>query len=221
MARTSSPKRLTRLDRDAASVAAGSFDLGPPLRGAAVVAAVVVLVLAVAAVVPDPPRFGGALQSEAAPTFTTVRKAGQDRITIGVTVPWNAGEDAVMLEELAAISTGGIQIEKTGVLPSGQEPLQPARGFPPAGLSVLPVEGYGVEPGGNALDGFQIAVGLRGNGSVLGFALRYRSGDATLTAFIPVGVMLCGTSCEGKDEVVRGQQELAARLGAFIDVPSR
>ena len=220
MAGTSS-KRLTRLDRENASAAARSYDLGPLLRGGGAVISVVLAVFVVSLVIPDPAKLGGPLQPNAAPTLATVRKVGGDRITITISVPWNAGIGVATLEALVPVGIDGLQVEKTGVLPAGVEPLEPTRGFPPLGLAVLPVDGYGVDPGSNALDGFQVAIGLRGTGSVLGFALRYRVGDETFTAFVPAGAMLCGASCDGKAEVAEEQRGLAAGLAGFIDAPAR
>lgn len=223
MAATTS-KKITRLDREAASEAAAPFDLVPARRVALVVLPVIVLAFVISIVVPDGEKIGGPLQDAnvgAGATLSTIRRAGDDVVTIGVFVPWNTSGSTVTLEEIVPLGADGVEVVKTAIAAPGQTSIEPTRGFPPDGLVVFPVEGAGIPPGGGPLDGAQIAVGLRGEGSVLAFVLRYRVGDQIFHALITNGALLCRRPCEGKAVVIERQRELAADLVAFLDAPDR
>ena len=225
MARTSpkaSPKRrLTRLDREEARDAAGSFNLGPLTRGAAVVVGVLAVALGLAIVVPNGPRLGGPLQPDQAPSLVTVRKTGGEVVTIPVPVPWNADTRSAVLERLTPVGVEGVELVKASVVPQGNDQLEPIRGLPPVTLEVVPVHGFTVTPGVSALEGFQMAVSLHGAGSVSGFVLTYRIDDVVTSAFIPAGAMLCEDRCTGKADVIERQRALNAELASFIDAPER
>lgn len=218
------PKKVTRLDREEAARAAGSVDLAPVKRGVLVGLIVLAFALLVSIVMPGTPRFGGPLQDGnvvAGATMTTVRKAGDDVVTIGLLVPWNAGTETAVLEWIAPIRAEGVEMVRSGLPPPGLSALEPTRGFPPSGLTVVSLERAPIPPGSGPLDGTQIVVGLRGKGTVLGFVLRYRVGGATHDALLMSGVMLCGGSCEDKAGAIERQQALGTALVGFVDAPLR
>lgn len=224
MATTTAPRKITRLDREEAARAAGSIDLGPAARGAAMVLVLLVLTLVLTMAVPNPARLGGPLQDAnvvAGATMATIRKA-DGVVTMGVFVPWNAGHATVELEQIAAIGVeGDVELVEAGLLPSGVAALEPTRGFDQAGPPVVRVQDAPIAPGTGPLDGVQIAVALRGKGSVLGFVLRYREGDVTHHALLMSGAMLCGGSCDGRATVAERQRALARSLAGFLDAPPR
>ena len=219
--RTEARRRLTRYDREQASAAATSFDLGPLARGVAVIAGVVVLVLALSIAVPDPPRFGGPLQPTEGPTMVTVRKTGGEVVTIPVAVPWNTDMRSAVLERLTPVGADGLDLVKASVLPQGTDPLDPAPGLPADALEAVPLRGFTATPGLSALEGFQIAVSLKGSGAVSGFMLTYRVDGIVTSAFIPAGAMLCAARCEDRLAVTERQRDVAAELASFIDAPER
>jgi hypothetical protein len=224
MATTTSRRKITRRDREAASTAAAPFDLAPAARVALVVLPVIVFALVVSIVMPNGKAIGGPLQDEnigAGATLTSFRRAGDGTVTIGVFVPWNTSGTTAVLEEIVPLGADGVEVVKTAIVAPGQASIEPTRGFPPEGLVVFPLEDAGIPPGGGPLDGAQIAVGLRGEGSVLAFVLRYRVGDETFQALITNGALLCRGPCEDKAGVIERQRELAADLAAFLDAPSR
>lgn len=226
MATTTSRKKITRRDREAANSAAAPFDLAPAARVALVVLPVIVFALVVSIVMPNGQAIGGPLQDEnvgAGATLTSFRRAGEGTVTIGVIVPWNTSGTTAVLEEIVPLGADGVEVVKTAIVTPGQASIEPTRGFPPDGLVVFPLEDAGIPPGGGPLDGAQIAVGLRGEGSVLAFVLRYRVGDETFQALITSGALLCRGPCEDEDKasVIERQRELAADLATFLDAPSR
>lgn len=221
MARTS-PRRVTRLDREEASRSAASLDVGPVVRGIAVVAAVGLLAYVVAAVAPSDGALGGPLQEDVGGgTFTSIRKTGGDEVSLVVSVPWNAGSSSVVLEGLSPIDAEGVEIKRSGIAPPGGAALQSQRGFPPEGVTLLPLSGFTAAPGTGELDGFQIVVGLVGEGTVSGFVLRYRAGDASYVALLPKGAMLCASACEGREDAEDAQRADIAGLSPFVEAPDR
>jgi hypothetical protein len=221
---TTTSKKITRRDREAASTAAAPFDLAPAARVGLIVLPVIVFALVVSIVVPNGETIGGPLQDAnvgAGATLSTIRRAGDGVVTIGIFVPWNTSGTTAVLEEIVPLGADGVEVVKTAIVAPGQAAIEPTRGFPPDGLVVFPVEDAGIPPGGGPLDGAQIAVGLRGEGSVLAFVLRYRVGDETFQALITNGALLCRGRCEDQAAVIERQRELAADLATFLDAPSR
>ena len=222
MTRTS-PRRVTRFDRQEASRAAASTDIGPVVRGAAIVAVVGLLTYAASVLVPSGSAFGGPLQGPMAgsASFTTIRKTGGGDVTLVVPVPWNAGTANVVLDKLAPIELDGVEVKRAGVVPPGSVALASQRGFPPEGAILLPLDGFTVVPGVGELDGFQIAVGLTGDGTVAGFALHYHVNGTSYVAFLPDGAMLCSAGCEGRTDAEDAQRAFVSGLDAFVDAPER
>lgn len=227
---TTTTRRISRVEREeaaAAMAAADSIDLGPLARGALVVVAVLVLTAFASIAVPNPAGFDGPLQDGnvvAGATMTTIRRGGEGVVSTGVFVPWNASDQTVVLERITPVGVeGSVEVVKTGLLPAGVTLLDSARGFPGDGLSVLRLQEAPIAPGTGPLDGAQIAVGLRGEGSVLGFVLRYRvDGGATHHALLMSGAMLCSRSCEeAEDAVVERQRALARAFAGFVGAPAR
>jgi hypothetical protein len=221
-------KRITRLDREEAAAAmatAESVDLGPVTRGALVVVAVAVLTVFTSIVLPDPGGFDGPLQDGnvvAGATMTTILRSGDGVVSMGLFVPWNASEQTVVLEKLTPVGIeGDVEVVKAGLLPAGVAALQPTRGFPNRELSIVHVQGASIPPGTGPLDGAQIAVGLRGKGSVLGYVLRYRVDGAIRHALLMTGATLCTTPCEDEDAVAERQRALARALAGYVDAPIR
>jgi hypothetical protein len=222
MTRTSR-RRLTRLDREAASRAAVARDIRPAGRAIAAAVAIGLLALAAGALTPAGQAFGGPVQGPVtgSTTFTAIRKTGGSAATLGIPVPWNAGSGTVVLEALAPIGVDGVEVERAGVAPPGTMVVAGGRGFPPAGVTLLPVDGFTVRPGTGPLDGFQVIVGLAGEGTVDGFALSYRVGGASYVAILPDGAMLCAAACRGRAEAEDEQRSAMGGLASLIDVPGR
>ena len=222
MARTS-PRRVTRLDREEASRTAASLDIGPFVRGGAVVAVVALLVYAASMFAPSGSAFGGPLQGTVAgsASFTTIRKTGGGEVTLVVPMPWNAGTVSAVLDELVPLDADGVEIKRAGVASAGSVAISSQRGFPPEGLTLLPLDGSTIPPGEGVLDGFQIAVGLTGEGRVAGFALHYRVGQKSYVAILPDGAMLCSAGCQGRAEAEDAQRDVVAKLADFVEAPDR
>jgi hypothetical protein len=230
MAVGSKPKAkatLTRREREAASAAAAAefdaIDWAPIGRGTLVVFIVLVLLLAAWMFVPGGAKFGGPLQDSnvaAGSTMSTVRRA-KGMVSVGAFVPWNTSGSPVMLEQIVPIGADGVEVVKTGLAAPGQVSIVPQRGYPPDGVILFPVEGSTIDPGSGPLDGAQIAVGLRGEGSVLGFVLVYRAGGQQHRALLPNGVVMCRRACGDTTAVVERQRGLLAELSMYVDAPSR
>jgi hypothetical protein len=214
---------VTRLDREEARRAAASVDLGPVARGVAVVAAVALLAYAASLFAPSGGAFGGPLQGAVAgsASFTTIPRTRGGGVTLVVPVPWNAGTGNVVLDELAPIQADGVDVKRAGVAPPGSVALESQRGFPPDGVTLLPVDGYTVAPGVGDLDGFQIAIGLTGQGTVAGFTLHYRVGGTSYVTILPDGAMLCPAGCEGRSEAEDAQRAALSELDPFVEAPDR
>ena len=225
MARTS-PRRVTRFDRQEASRTAKKAEIGPAVRAMAVVAGVALLVYVAGLLVPPAVPFGGPLQGPVVgqASLTTIRKAGNGVVSLVIPVPWNAGVENVVLDGLVPIGPEGLQVKRAGVAPAGSVALESQRGFPPPGVTLLPVDGYTVVPGLGELDGFEIVVGLTGEGTIDGFALHYRAGGASYVAVLPDGALLCSGECQGRPEAEdaqRAQRASIARLAAFVEPADR
>lgn len=221
---TTTSRKITRRDREAASEAAAPFDVMPAARVGLVVLPVIVFAFVVSMVLPNGETLGGPLQDAnvgAGATLSSIRRAGDGVVTIGVFVPWNTSGTTAVLEEIVPLGADGVEVVKTAIVAPGQASIEPTRGFPPDGLVVFPMEDAGIPPGGGPLDGAQIAVGLRGEGSILAFVLRYRVGNETFQTLITNGALLCRGPCEDKAAVIERQRELAADLASFLDAPSR
>jgi hypothetical protein len=213
------------MDREEAAAAAGTVDLRPAGRVIALVAVVLALMIAATIFVPDPTRFGGPLQDAnvvSGATMTTVRKAGDGVVTIGVFVPWNTSSGTAVLEEIAPLGVeGDVEMVKTSLLPAGLAAIEPTRGFPVNVASIVKVEGAPVPPGSGELDTVQIAVSLQGDGSVLAFLLRYRVDGAIHHAILMSGVTVCKGGCEDRSVVADRQAAFAQSVVGFVDAPAR
>jgi hypothetical protein len=223
-----SQRKVTRLDREAAAKAADEafdqIDFAPIARGSVVVLVVLALVFAASMFVPSGSSIGGPLQDSnvgAGSTLATVAKARKGIVTIGAFVPWNTSGGTVVLEEIVPIGAEGVEVVKTGLAAPGQISIVPQRGYPPDGLILYPVEGSTIPPGSGPLDGAQIAVGLRGEGSVLGFVVVYRVGGQRFRSLLPNGAIVCRRACGDTTEVVERQRTVTAQLSMFLDAPSR
>jgi hypothetical protein len=225
---TRKPKKLTRADREnarkAAASANASLDLARAGKIALIVVVVAVLVLAVMLVVPSGSSLGGPLQAsrlEGASTLTAVPKTKGHPVTFGLSVPWNAGAGIVELEALVPLAADGVQMLRAAVVPLGSAPLPTAKGFPPKVGVLETFEDFPIPPGTSDVDGFQIVVGLKGEGSVPAFALVYRMGGVRYVTIIGHGAMLCAKACEGQDAVEAAQRSYLAGLSPFVSAPVR
>jgi hypothetical protein len=224
MARTTTTRRMTRLDREAASAGAQRLDLAPLARVSLVIVGVLVLAVGASIAVPDPRSIGGPLQDvnvATAASLQTIRKVGGGAVSVGIFVPWNASDGTVVLDTLVPMGADGVEVVKTGVVPAGATAIDPTRGFPPPGINTSRVEGWSVPPGSGPLDGLQLVVGLRGRGHVLAFVLRYHRGGTVHHALITQGAMLCAASCEDRIGVAERQRALAASWAPYLDAPGR
>jgi hypothetical protein len=222
---TTQSRRVTRMDREEAAAAAGTVDLRPAGRVVALIAVVLALMIGVTIFVPDPTRFGGPLQDGnvvSGATMTTVRKAGDGVVTIGVFVPWNTSGATAVLEQIVPLGVEGeVEVVKASLLPAGLAAIEPMRGFPVSGPSIVKVENAPMPPGSGELDTVQIAVSLQGNGSVLGFLLRYRIDGAIHHAILMSGVTVCRGGCEDRSAVADRQAAFAQSVVGFVDAPVR
>ena len=213
------------MDREEAAAAAGTVDLRPAGRVIALVAVVLALMIAARIFVPDPTRFGGPLQDAnvvSGATMTTVRKAGDGVVTIGVFVPWNTSSGTAVLEEIAPLGVeGDVKVVKTSLLPAGLAAIEPTRGFPVNVPSIVKVEDAPVPPGSGELDTVQIAVSLQGDGSVLAFLLRYRVDGAIHHSILMSGVTVCKGGCKDRSVVADRQAAFAQSVVGFVDAPAR
>ena len=225
---TRNAKRLTRADRDRAREAAASKNATMDLRPAAMTTLVIVGVIAftfvAGSVVPGGGAFGGPLQPdrlESGSTMSTFEKTKGKPVTFGVPVPWNAGSGTVELQALTPIGADGVEVIRATAVPLGSPPVPNHKGFPPDTAILQPVEHFAVPPGTDDSDGFQIVVGLRGEGTVQGFALTYRLGGAMHVAIIGSGALLCPKTCEGVDEAEADQRSALGSLSSFVSAPLR
>ena len=221
-------KRVTRLDREAAREAASasmaSVDLRPVGRGALVVFVVLVFVLLAGLLTPGGQVFGGPLQPdrlEGTASMTSVRKTKGDDVTFSLFVPWNTGSETAVLERLTPVDADGVSVLSAAVVTSGGPPVETARGFPPENAVLEPIDGFPVRPGDDVLDGLQLAVELRGAGTVPAFALSYRVGEEHHVAILGNGVMVCIAACEGKMEASDRQRAEVLSLAAYVEAPRR
>jgi hypothetical protein len=219
---------LTRREREAANAAAeaefDAIDWAPIGRGTLVFLIVLVLLFAAWLFVPAGSKFGGPLQDSnvaAGSTMSTVRRAGNGVVTVGAFVPWNTSGSPALLEQVIPVGAEGVEVVKTGLVAPGQFSIDPQRGYPPDGLILFPVEGSTIDPGTGTLDGAQIAIGLRGEGSVLGFILVYRVGGERQAALLPNGAVLCRRACADTTALAQHQRDYFGRLSAYVDAPSR
>jgi hypothetical protein len=222
---TTQSRRITRMDREEAAAAAGSVDLRPAGRVTALIAAMVALLIAATVFVPDPARFGGPLQDGnvvSGAVMTTIRKAGDGVVTIGVFVPWNTSDGTAVLEQITPLGVeGDVEVVKASLLPAGLAAIEPARGLPASGPSIVKVEDAPIPPGTGELDAVQIAVSLQGDGSVLAFLLRYRVDGTTHHAVLMSGVTVCKGACEDRSGIADRQAAFAKAVVGFVDAPPR
>ena len=221
-------KRLTRADRERAREAAASanatMDLRPIGTAVLVVVGVVALAFLAGLLVPGGGSFGGPLQSdrlEGGSTMSVVEKTKGRPVTFGLPVPWNAGARTVELQGLTPIGADGIEVIRAAAVPIGAAPLATHKGFPPDAAVLSPLENFAVPPGADDSDGFQIVVGLKGAGTVDGFALTYRVGGTMHVAILGHGAMLCPKACAAQDEAEARQRATLASLSGFVSGPPR
>ena len=227
-ATTRNAKRLTRADRERAREAAASanatMDLRPVGTAMLVVVAVVALVFLAAMLVPNGRTFGGPLQSdrlEGGSTMSVVDKTKGRPVTFGVPVAWNASAGTVELKGLTPIGAEGVEVIRAAAVPIGAAPVATHKGFPPDAAVLTPLENFAVPPGTDDSDGFEIVVGLKGEGTVQAFALTYRLGGTMHVAILGHGAMLCPKACEGQDEAEARQRAALASLSPFVSGPAR
>ena len=221
-------KKLTRLDRESARKAAASanasMDLARAGRTVLTVTLISAVVLGVVLFVPSGKPLGGPLQAgrlEGAATLSVVAKTKGKPVTFGLAVPWNAGSGMAELEQLVPIGADGPKVLRAAVVPLGSEPVATAKGFPPDAAVLEPLEGFPVPPGINDVDGFQVVVGLKGEGTIPAFALVYRVDGVRHVTILGHGAMLCAKACEGQETVEARQRAILADLSAFVDAPVR
>lgn len=213
------------MDREEAAAAAGSVDLRPAGRVTALIGVVLGLMIVATLFVPDPTRFGGPLQDGnvvSGATMTTIRKAGDGVVTVGVFVPWNTADGTAVLEQIAPLGIeGDVEVVKASLLPAGLAAIEPTRGFPVTVPSIVKVEDAPIPPGTGELDAVQIAVSLQGDGSVLAFLLSYRVDGATHHAILMSGVTVCKGGCEDRSAIADRQAAFALAVVGFVDAPAR
>ncbi len=221
-------KRLTRADRERAREAAASANATMDLRPIATVMLVVVVVVALAFVasvlVPSGGSFGGPLQPdrlEGGSTMSVLEKTKGRAVTFGLPVPWNASAGTVELQGITPIGADGVEMIRAAAVPLGAAPVATHKGFPPDAAVLTPLENFAVPPGTDDSDGFQIVVGLQGEGTVQGFALTYRLGAAIHVAILGHGAMLCSKACAGQEDAEARQRATLGSLARFVSAPSR
>lgn len=221
-------RRVSHRDREAARRSAASanaeMNLRPFGHGALVVVAVALFTLVAATFVPGGRPFGGPLQGDrldASASLTVVRKVKGKPVTFGLPIPWNAGKETAVLEGIAPVGAEGVEMIDAAVVPMGVAPVETQRGYPPDAAVLATLDGFPVRPGSSDVDGFQIVVGLRGEGMVPAFALRYRVGDVAHVAIVGHGILLCATSCQDRDDSADRQRADVAALAVVVDAPSR
>jgi hypothetical protein len=222
------PRRVSHRDREAARRSAASanaeMNLRPIGQGALVVVAVALLTLVAATFVPRGTAFGGPLQGDrldASATLTVQRKTKGKPVTFGLPIPWNAGRETVVLEDVAPIGAEGIELVGAAAVPVGAPPVETQRGYPPDAAVLSAIDGFAVRPGSSVVDGFQIVVGLRGDGIVPAFALVYRVGEVRRVAIVGHGILLCAASCEDREASSERQRRAVAALAVVVDAPDR
>jgi hypothetical protein len=135
--------------------------------------------------------------------------SGRSTVTLGIFLPWNAGEQDAVVDKLVPLSASeGLQIVGAGVLTPVDDGVGAAEGYPPAGmLKPPPVLGYVMPPGSSALDSYQILVGVRakepGVHTIPGFEIQYHVGGTSYRAVLLQGVWICvprqeKPACPGK-----------------------
>jgi hypothetical protein len=222
------PRRVSHRDREAARRSAASanaeMNLRPIGQGALVVLAVVLFTLVAASFVPGGSAFGGPLQDDrlhATATLAVVPKAKGKPVTFALPIPWNAGEQTAVLEDIVPIGAEGVELVEAAAVPVGAPPVETQRGYPPDAAVLSTLDGFPVRPGSSDVDGFQIVVGLRGAGLVPAFAMLYRVGDVRRVAIVGHGILLCERSCEDRAASEERQRRAVAELAVVVDAPDR
>jgi hypothetical protein len=222
------PRRVSHRDREAARRSAASanaeMNLRPLGQGALVVLAVVLFTLLAATFVPGGRAFGGPLQDDRVATtasLTVVPKAKGKPVTFALPVPWNAGEEVAVIEDVAPIGADGLEVVGAAAVPVGAPPVETQRGYPPNAAVLSILEGFPVRPGSSDVDGFQIVVGLRGAGLAPAFAVVYRVGEVRHVAIVGHGVLVCERACEDREVSGERQRAAVAALAVVIAAPER
>jgi hypothetical protein len=222
------PRRVSHRDREAARRSAASanaeMNLRPFGQGALAILAVVLFTLAAGTFVPGGTPFGGPLQGDrvdASATLTVVPRTKYKPVTFGLPIPWNAGTEPAVLEDVAPIGAEGVEVVGAAVVPLGAPPVENQRGYPPDVGMLSAVDGFVVRPGNSVVDGFQIVVGLRGDGMVPAFALVYRVGEVRRVAVVGHGILLCAKSCDDRESAAERQRGAVAALAVVVDAPGR
>jgi hypothetical protein len=222
------PRRVSHRDREAARRSAASANAEMNLRpfglGALVVLAVVVFTFAASTFVPSGTPFGGPLQDDrlnATASLAVVPKAKDQPVAFALPIPWNAGEQTAVLEAVVPIGAEGVELVEAAAVPVGAPPVETQRGYPPDGAVLSTLEGFPVRSGSSDVDGFQVVVGLRGDGLVPAFAMVYRVGDARRVAIVGHGILLCEKACEDREASAERQRLAVAALAVVVDAPAR
>lgn len=174
-------------------------DIGRVVRPVLVVFGVVVVLVVARAVAPSTTPHGGPLQdaSLSGPLVTGGKQAADGPASFGFVLPWNAAEREAVLEAVIPIgATDGIEVVGAGVLGPEEDAVPFGPGYPPQGrLQPPPVEGFRIPPGSSALDGYQLVVGVQGQGpgvhSITGFVVQYRVAGTAYRSVMLQGVWLC------------------------------
>ncbi len=114
-----------------------------------------------------------------------------ERVSMGLIIPTNSGEDTVVLERLEPIEMDpGMRLVGVGMT-DGPSHVGLISGYPPDGRRLHELEGFAIEPG--AQDGVVVglAVTREGRHSVRAFRLYYRVGDDRYDEVWTIGVRLC------------------------------
>ena len=78
-----------------------------------------------------------------------------------------------------------------------------------------------MRPGSSDVDGFQIVVGLRGDGLAPAFAVVYRVGNVRHVAVVGHGILLCEKACEDREGSAERQRRAVAELAVVVAEPER
>jgi hypothetical protein len=221
-------RRVSHRDREAARRSAASanaeMNLRPFGHGALVLLAVVLFTLLAATVVPGGRAFGGPLQDDrvhATASLTVVPRVKGKPVSFALPIAWNAGNETAVLEDVAPIGAEGVELVEAAAVPVGAPPVEAQRGYPPDAAVLSMLEGFPIRPGSSDVDGFQIVVGLRGDGLVPAFAVLYRVGDVRHVAIVGHGVLLCERSCENREGATEQQRAAVAALAVVVAAPGR
>jgi hypothetical protein len=213
-------------------------DIGRVVRPVLVVFAVLALLVGARALAPSTAPYGGPLQDAAlsGPQATGGRRDIGKPASFGFVLPWNTAEYEAVLERVVPIgATEGIEVVGAGVLGPAEDVVAFGPGYPPQGrLEPPPVDGFRIPPGSGALDGYQLVVGVQGDGpgvhSIPGFVIEYRVAGTEYRSVVLQGVWLCvpreeKPACPEPEEAEAGvaasQGEIRGPLLGVVVAPPR